>query len=317
MQAIRVLYILVAVAALCAWAGLPIANGEKILFIGNSLTNNGGGLDNWVEAAGAADDPSITINADRSIMFATELSGIYNNGAARDKIANGSYDIVVLQGWDDPVLQPDSFHKYVDLFDIDIKAAGSQTVLFMTWPIIPHGTWALNVLNNHYNDAGDRIGAPVVHVGTVWWGLRRRVPPGFGLDTAFLFADDIHPNDTGQYLNSLCFYSFFTQESPEGVDYEIGGFSLDDALEDTLQARAWKTIALDVQDYVGVRPRVAPLTVAPAASPMSIQQRVFLLDGSVVRGDRAVRGHGRSPHLCVVRSLRATQSSLTFGLTQQ
>lgn len=275
------------------WAQYPITDNTKILFIGNSLTNNGGALDQWVEAAGAADDPAITIDASRSIMFATELSGIYNNGAARTEIANGNYDIVVLQGWDDPILQPDSFHTYVDLFEIDIRAAGAEPVLFMTWPIMQHGAWALTALNNQYNTAGARINAPVVHCGTVWWGMRRKVPAGFGIDTTFLFADDIHPSNEGQFLNSLCFYAFFTQKDPTGVDYDITGMNLDPALVDTMQARAWKTIQLDVNQYVGVR-RDPQHFAVPRQLDADLRIRTFLLNGAAVLSGppgRSATGH--------------------------
>jgi len=269
--------------SLPAGAQFPIQDGVKILFIGNSLTGYQGGLDNWVEAAGAADTPPVTIDAQTSLIYSSELSRIYNDGAARTAIADGDFDAVVLQGWNDPITEPDSFYKYVELFDQDIRASGAKTVLFMTWPLLVHTTWAHTTLRNRYDSAGTLVDASVVHVGTVWWGLRRRVPPGFGLDTTSLFADDVHPSELGQYVSSLCFYTFLTQASPEGVDYTVGGFTIDDALEDTLQQRVWKTISLDVDAYVGVNMPACKPAVLTRAPEHVLRSRSFLLNGAIVR----------------------------------
>ncbi|MBD3241145.1 MAG: hypothetical protein GF331_11210 [Chitinivibrionales bacterium] len=312
MRTFRMVLLIVLAMAVLVSSQYPIEDGARILFIGNSLTNNGGGLDNWVEAAGQADNPSITIEANRSIRFATELSGIYNDGAARNEISTGDYDIVVLQGWDDPILQPDSFHKYIDLFAIDIRDAGAEPVLFMTWPIMNHGGWALTALINQYDQAGARIGAPVVHCGTVWWGMRRRVPPGFGIDTTFLFADAIHPSNEGQFLNSLCFYAFFTRKDPTGVDYDITGMNLDPALVDTLQARAWMTVQRDVASYVGVTQRPTPLTSAVPPANHGIGG-LFLLNGKRLMHAES-RTHASGLHLgAATGSERRSRVQVTSG----
>lgn len=78
---VRLALVCVAFAGMVAESqNLPIQNGSKILFVGNSYTQNAGGLDNRVEAVAAADNPPMTLSCDQAIMFAVDLDVMWNSG---------------------------------------------------------------------------------------------------------------------------------------------------------------------------------------------------------------------------------------------
>jgi hypothetical protein len=226
------------------WAGIPIHEGERILFVGNSYTGFTGGLHNHVKTICTMGDAPIDIDTHLEWAGGTELIDLYDVTNAVGEIRTGNYDIVVLQADNNPFIDPATFFEAVRKFDVEIRAVGAQTVLYMVWtyPTQELGSY-LYCLNNHTQIAAE-VGAFIVPVGVAWWGLRKRPPLGQG--EFFLYVDDgadCHQNEIGTTLNTYIFYAALTGNSPVGIDFGYGGFDGASELADTLKQRAWTTVS--------------------------------------------------------------------------
>jgi hypothetical protein len=284
----------VAIGTLWLSAQIPIQDGERILFVGNSYTGFEGGLHNHVKTICSMGSPSLNITADISWAGGTELLELYDVTDAVSKIRTGNYDIVVLQADNDPFIDTARFFQAVRKFDVEIKAAGAQTVLFMPWtyPTQELGSYSY-CLNNH-NAIAAEVGAYIVPVGTVWWGMRKRPP--LGLEEFACWVDggnDCHQDDTGQTLNTYIFYAALTGRSPMGINFGYGSLDGSSALADTLKMRAWSTVSHFAQPgLTAVRGWAAPSRGAPL---------------------RVLIGHGNAPAAVRVRlnGARIDMSPLT------
>ncbi len=244
----RMLLQVLTVAAGSACAVIPIGDGERILFVGNSYTGFTGGLHNHVKSICAMGSPALNITTTLEWAGGTELLELYDVTNAVSEIRSGNYDVVVLQADNDPFIDTARFFQAVRKFDVEIKAAGAQTALYMPWtyPTQELGSY-LYCLNNH-NAIAAEVGAYIVPVGVVWWGMRKRPP--LGLEEFACWVDggaDCHQDDTGTTLNTYTFYAALTGRSPAGIDFGYGDMDGSSVLADTLKERAWRTVSAFAQ----------------------------------------------------------------------
>ena len=224
--------LLVSFCVFLCTAGSPlIKGGEKILFIGNYITANGGGLDSAVRTTLAA--ASITVTADKYVEDRTELIDIYNHGKATAQIRSGKYDIVVLQDWinaeDDPTGSLALMFQAVQEFNSVITSTGGKTVLYMTYPAISqtrqssegisglqiYSTIA-NIIAVNYDTASCKIGnAPVAPCGLAFRTMVIAPPPG--QPDTLLYTGATSPSEYGQLLNAYVFFKTLTGKSPIGL----------------------------------------------------------------------------------------------------
>ena len=127
--------------SLCSAMTPLITGGERILFVGNNMTGYAppgvGGLDVAVRSVLASGSVNVTTEC-VALPGTGELSDVYAQGVATERIRNGDYDFVVLQGW----LQPenyydgarDAFVQSVRQFHQVIVSSGAKTMLYMTYP---------------------------------------------------------------------------------------------------------------------------------------------------------------------------------------
>ena len=237
---------------LCA-AGSPlIKGGEKILFIGNDLTGNGGGLDTAVRTTLAA--ASITVTTDKYVEDGAELIDIYNHGKATAQIRSGNYDIVVLQDWinaeDDPPGSLALMFQAVQEFNSVITSTGGKTVLYMTYPAISQ-TWQSHegksglsiystiaeIIAINYDTASSKIGkAPVAPCGVAFRTMVIAPPPG--QDSSLLYSGTTEfPSEYGQLLNAYVFFETLTGNSPIGLKQTFYP-GADPKIDSVLQYRA-------------------------------------------------------------------------------
>lgn len=196
-------------------------------------------------------------------------------------IRTGNYDVVVIQGWEDAAdpAKLTSWLGYAQKFADLADSTGAQPVFFCPWAMTTHNWYnAFTRYEPAFDTAGARANAPVVHVGRLWWDLRTERPlsggirprvAGVFLDSLFMFSDAIHPDDSGQYVNALAFYSFMTNKSPASLGSTVSGFSFGAEFQDTMQARVWKSVTRDAQRWysVGTRePRKPAIAPAPQDS---------------------------------------------------
>jgi hypothetical protein len=109
---------------------------ESVLFIGNSSTYFNGGVEQQVRDLAAAEDPPRLIVVDARTAAGATLRRLYRMSEPLDEIREADRDAVVLQGdipeAYDATVTP--FLEHARLFDTEVRDAGAETVIFMTWP---------------------------------------------------------------------------------------------------------------------------------------------------------------------------------------
>ncbi len=279
---------LVSVAVVPTASQIPIQDGptKNILFIGNSLIGaKNGGLPAYIEAACNASSPAVDFEWDVSLEWGKPLAYHVDNGAL-DVIRNGSWDIVVLQGFSNDEYSPEEFYAAVRTLNQAIQDIGALPVLFMRWPANPNKLGGLTKyddqvrkLDEHYTCIGAEIGAPVVPIALMWKELTHNPPPGsYALD--YLYGDDVHQSEIAKWVNAYAFYSMFTHRVPTGVSFSMPTVPSDGTMYSptaTEQARfqeaVWGIIQqredwAAQQDYLRVEP--AALTFASGAGSQQV-----------------------------------------------
>ena len=179
----------------------------RVLFIGNSLTywND---LPAIVQAMGKAGKRS-------KLKVATvaypdhSLEDHWNRGEALRAIKENKWDWIVLQqGPSASVEGRASLLRYASMFVDQIRAVGSQPVLFSVWPNrIRAGDMERSI--ESYTLAAKQTNALLIPAGRAWQ-IAWQLDPKLNLYD----ADGLHPGKEGSYLAALVFYkTFFSQDS--------------------------------------------------------------------------------------------------------
>jgi hypothetical protein len=223
--------------------------GLRVLFVGNSFTFQNS-TPAMVHALAAGDDGARPVFAVQYVAPGWRL-----RRAARDRSLTAGllalhWDAVVLQeaSWI-PSLSPDARARELIPFarDLDsrIAAAGSRTVLFMTWgyrdgdrATVADDTYEdmQGRLATAYSELGTKLSATVAPVGLAWAEALRREP------TLRLWAGDgRHPSRLGSYLAACVLYATVTGRDPRRSDYTAGlaqSRFLQDVAADVVSRRA-------------------------------------------------------------------------------
>ena len=178
----------------------PMSNDSlSVLFIGNSLTYSND-LPALVEALAKA-------TGERRFVYKTVASGgvsledHWNQGAVRKTIAQGGWDVVVLQ--QGPSALPESralLIKYCRKFAEDIRRAGAKPALYMVWPATDRFN-DYDRVSESYRLAAEDIGGMLFPAGEAWRAGWRR-----DSKAAFYSRDGLHPSVLGSYLTALVIY---------------------------------------------------------------------------------------------------------------
>jgi hypothetical protein len=203
---------------------------RKVLFIGNSFTarNDLPGLIATLAAARGRRTGYRLISAGGA-----SLRTHWNAGEAAEAIRDGNYDGVVLQEQSTlPVKNATRMHENVRLFHQVIKAAGAETVLYMTWAR-RHAPESQQVITDAYTTIGRELGATVAPVGRTWQQFLAKH------DEPNLYdKDQSHPSPAGSYLAACVFLAVLFRESPIGIAAGVCGLNAKDTV--LLQKVAWQ-----------------------------------------------------------------------------
>jgi hypothetical protein len=170
----------------------------RILFVGNSLTyeNN---LPGMVSTLARSVGRPIATESIAQPNFGLEEH--WQSGVAQRAIANGRWDIVVLQ--QGPSSQPDSRRILIDYtrrFDAVIKKAGARTALYMVWPSRQR-RGDFEGSGQSYRAAAEAVGATLLPVGDAW-----RAALAADAKVPLYASDDFHPSGAGSYLAALVIF---------------------------------------------------------------------------------------------------------------
>ena len=201
----------------------------RILFIGNSFTarNNLPTL-----LARLANERGRIVENRLISAGGASLRQHFNRGTALAAIAEGTYDIVVLQEQSTlPGRNAARLHDSVRDFHAAITDAGARTALYMTWAR-RNAPQAQQAITTAYATIAAELGATLVPVGMVWERFLS------AHDSPLLHdADDSHPALAGSYLAACVFLVSLLGEYPVDIDVPVHGLDVGTAA--LLRQAAW------------------------------------------------------------------------------
>lgn len=171
----------------------------RVLFIGNSYTARNDMPHRFAQLAAAAGHP-VPVVVQSIIAGGATLKRHWNAGVARQALAHGPWDFVVLQEMSTlPFKSPARYHENVRLFVPEIARSGARVALYLTWSRQP-APQAQEGLTRAVGDIAREIDARVVPVGPAWHAVLRADP------ALALYEDDgSHPTAAGSYLAACTF----------------------------------------------------------------------------------------------------------------
>jgi hypothetical protein len=251
----------------------------KVLFIGNSYTSVNdlpALVTALAEAAGGR-----KIETGQHLVGACTFERHVREQTAIDKIRERKWDAVVLQENSmQPILNPESMHRYARILQWEISKQGAKTVFYLTWARqhIPqmqdgadpatspeyaravyqaaggvdaigfenwckqHRSGLTGGLNGAYFRIARELNASVAPIGMAWKKALADDP-----NLVLYQSDRSHPTPTGSYLAACVFYATLFDKSPLGLPGELKKWpwvlvrvAPDEAKR--LQEVAWQTV---------------------------------------------------------------------------
>jgi hypothetical protein len=217
----------------------PAPAGERVLFVGNSLTE-ANDLPLMVEALSQAGGRPLS--CDKVTYGGVSLEDHWGL-KTQDRIAAGGWRYVVLQ--QGPSALPESrvnLREWTARFDTVIRQSGARTALYMVWPE-SFRREAFPDVSASYRLAAEDVGGLILPAGDAWLAAWRRKP-----SLALYGGDGFHPSTTGSYLAALTIYAGLTGGSPTGLPVRFrlrNGVNVEISLSDgpVLQAAAEEAVA--------------------------------------------------------------------------
>ena len=201
------------------------ANTHRVLFVGNSYTFYNS-MPSMFEALAEAHSPDQQIETRFIGGGGATLEKHWEVGQALAAIQTGAWDYVVLQGQSSFGARRPSdakgvkqFHKYVRIFEKEIRDNGGQTVLFMTWSR-QDAQDQQEHLAVAYQAIGQELGCKVAPVGVAWDQLRDN-------RALELYDEDgSHPSVVGSYLAAMIILATISGDAPEASPGLLTGYEI-------------------------------------------------------------------------------------------
>jgi hypothetical protein len=188
------------------------AGGDRVLFIGNSLTE-GNDLPLIVEALSRAGGRPFAVEAVTYGGFS--LEDHWRRGT-QNRIASGGYRFVVLQQGPSALAESRAnLREWMRRFDQVIRQAGGRTALYMVWPE-SYRPQAFPDVSDSYRLAAEDVGGILLPAGDAWVAAWRQ-DGGLNL----YGTDGFHPALLGSYLAALAIYGGLSGASPVGLPSQL------------------------------------------------------------------------------------------------
>jgi len=211
------LWAIIAIASSCRMSTDPTPLGHfgagprRILFIGNSLTGANempGMLVALAESARVTPLPSVDVDWEPDFA----LIDHWSLGTAKTLIANGHYDVVVMQqGPSSVAVNRDTLRLAVGLFAPLIRAAGGVPALFAVWPTSDRQV-DFDRASESYRLAAQDVGAMLFPGGETWRAAWSRSP-----SLQLYSADGLHPTALGSYAVAVSIFGILYDRSTVGL----------------------------------------------------------------------------------------------------
>ena len=212
----------------------PGGAGPSVLFIGNSLTYWNDMPSILAELFEQAGEPLFRIDMVAFGNFGLEDHWITG---ARDRIAEGGWDVVIMQQGPSATEGRPSLLQYSELFATDIRAQGGIPGLYMVWPSLAR-FFDFDGVSDSYSTAADLVEGYLFPAGEAWRSAWAR-DASIGL----YGSDGFHPSSLGSYLAALVMFEQLTGRNPATLSNTFcvpsaGRVVINGALADLLQASA-------------------------------------------------------------------------------
>lgn len=191
------------------------SGSRRILFVGNSLTafnSMPGMVVALAESAKVSPLPLADLDWHPDFALIDHLI----TGEPQPLIANGHYDVVVLQQGPSSVeINRDSLRLWTKMFAPLIRAGGGVPTLLSVWPTIDRQV-DFDRATESYRLAATDVNGTLVPGGEVWRAAWRRDPT-----LQFYAADGLHPSALGSYAVALSVVGMLYERSAVGLAARI------------------------------------------------------------------------------------------------
>jgi lysophospholipase L1-like esterase len=191
----------------------PPAGGQRVLFLGNSLTS-ANRLPLIVEALAQAGGDRIETAAVAFGGFG--LVDLWNEGSALREIGRGGWTVVVLQ--QGPSSLPENradLRRWTKRWAERIRKVGARPGLYMVWPDKTRLAF-FDAVSQSYALAAADVEGLLFPAGEAWREAWRRDPeaPLYG-------PDGFHPSEAGSYAAALAIYGVLSGRPLEGLPAKL------------------------------------------------------------------------------------------------
>jgi len=208
----------------------PDPDDLAVLFIGNSLTYTNELpelLEKLLEDAGVGG-----VHIDEVTFPNFGLPDHWVQGDAREAIALGGWDVVVLQQGPSATEGRPYLLEYAVLFAEEIEAVGARPAFYSVWPSASR-SFDFDGVTDSYRTAAELTGGMLFPAGEAWRAAWRLEP------TISLYRNDgFHPGEAGTYVAALVMFQQLAHQDPRGLPLDAGGTSLSPDIVSVLQEAA-------------------------------------------------------------------------------
>lgn len=223
------------------WTQLYPYLPRKVLFIGNSLTGADAGLGAGFQQMVASGLPELALAGEMVAIGGFRLEDHWDESRspARETIATGGFDTVVLQGSPSNIVE-DAFgySLHARRFAEEIEDAGAETAHFIPQSYVGYDHH-IDTLVERVEEAAEDTDAIAVPINQVWYEVRN----SHG-DVVTLYDDHVHPSYEGSYLYLCVLYATLMRSDPAEAGYDLNGHVAEPA-KGLIEAAAWD----GVRDY--------------------------------------------------------------------
>lgn len=207
-------------------SGIDTSDGLQVLFIGNSLTFFDDRVGELTDSGGVVMYPNDVPGMLEALIDSADagpaeidlvafggfgLQDHWESGPARQMIARGGWDVVVLQQGPSAHEGRPSLLEYSRRFADEIRRVGARPALYMVWAAADRQS-DFDAVSDSYRTAAKQVNALLFPVGEAWRAAWRRD------STLALYGPDvIHPSVAGTYVAALVMFEQLTGRSPIGL----------------------------------------------------------------------------------------------------
>lgn len=213
-----------------------LADGTKVLFIGNSLTYSHE-LPSMLEAIARQAGKRLTTDA--ITIPGAALEDHFRGRTAHTALASGGYAIVIMQQGPSSLPESqDNLREWTQRFEPRIRAGGARPALYMVWPDVTRLAFFDDVRASYSNAALD-VNGMFIPAGEAWraaWRVDPQLPLYDG--------DQFHPSALGSYAAALSMFAELYRQSPVGLPARLvfaegAELQFDAAQAHIVQTAAW------------------------------------------------------------------------------